>query len=135
MPANRWRRALAAGGRAGLASKGPGGARCKLTAAQPGELEIVLEAGPGAFGWADQRQPLARIAEIIRGRFGADCTLAGADLLLHRIGWSVQVPARQAAERDEAAIAAWKETDWPVIKGPRRTWAPGSASKTCPAWA
>jgi hypothetical protein len=31
------------------------------------------------------------------------------DLLLHRIGWSVQVPAWRAAERDEAAIAAWRE--------------------------
>jgi hypothetical protein len=40
----------------------------------------------------------------VRRRFGAGCTLAGLDLLLHRIGWSVQVPARQAAERDEAAI-------------------------------
>jgi transposase len=47
--------------------------------------------------------------------------LAGLDVLLHRIGWSVQVPARQAAERDEAAVAAWKEADWPVLKGRRRT--------------
>ena len=39
------------------------------------------------------------------------------DLLLHRIGWSVQVPARRAAERDEAAVAAWQEETWPVIKG------------------
>ena len=31
MSANRWRRALAAGGRAALASKGAGGARCRLT--------------------------------------------------------------------------------------------------------
>jgi transposase len=30
----------------------------------------------------------------------------------HRAGWSVQVPARQASERDEAAIAAWKEDTW-----------------------
>jgi hypothetical protein len=35
-----------------------------------------------------------------------DYTLAGIDLLLHRIGWSGQVPARRAAERDEARIAA-----------------------------
>ena len=48
----------------------------------------------------------------------------------HRIGWSVQVPARRAAERNEAAIAAWREETWPVIKGRRRTWAPGSFSKT-----
>jgi hypothetical protein len=59
-----------------------------------------------------------------------DYTLAGLDLLLHRIGWSVQVPARRAAERDEARIAAWREETWPVVKGQRRTWAPGSASKT-----
>jgi transposase len=134
MSANRWRRALAAGGRAALASKGPGGARCKLTAAQLRELQTVLEAGPAAWGWVeDQCWTLARIAELVRRRFRVDYTLAGLDLLLHRIGWSVQVPARQAAERDDAAIAAWKEADWPVVKGRRRTWVPGSASKTSPA--
>jgi hypothetical protein len=60
-------------------------------------------------------------------------TLPGLDLLLRRIGWSVQVPARQATERDEAAIGRWKEVDWPAIKGRRRTWAPGWSSKTSPA--
>ena len=34
---------------------------------------------------------------------------------MHRIGWSVQVPARQA-EQDDAAVAAWEKEDWPVIK-------------------
>jgi transposase len=131
MSANRWRRALAAGGRQALASRGPGGARCKLSAGQLRELETVLDAGPAAGGWVeDQCWTLARIAELVRRRFRVDYTLAGLDLLLHRIGWSVQVPARQAAERDEAAIAAWKEADWPVIKGRRRTWAPGWSSKT-----
>src|ERR1700758_301847 len=48
MSANRWRRALAAGGREALASKGAGGARCKLTPAQLEELVAVLEAGPAA---------------------------------------------------------------------------------------
>jgi putative transposase len=131
MSANRWRRALAAGGRPALASRGPGGACCKLTPAQLRELETVLDAGPAAWGWdEDQCWTLARIAEVVRGRFGVDYTLAGLDLLLHRIGWSVQVPARQAAERDEAQIARWRQEEWPVIKGRRRTWAPGSASKT-----
>src|SRR6266516_4414583 len=131
MSANRWRRALTAGGRAALASKGAGGARCKLTSAQVRELETVLEAGPAAWGWdEDQCWTLARIAEVVRGRFGVEYTLAGLDLLLHQIEWSVQVPARQATERNEAAIAAWKEVTWPVIKGRRRTWAPGWSSKT-----
>jgi transposase len=133
MSANRWRRALAAGGRAALMSKGPGGGPCKLSAAQVRELEAVLEAGPAVQGWDDQCWTLARIAEVVRRRFGVGYTLAGLDLLLHRIGWSVQVPARQAAERDEAAIAAWKEETWPVVKERRRTWAPGWSSKTNPA--
>ena len=134
MSVNRWRRALAAGGRAALAFRGAGGARCKLSPAQLAELEAVLDAGPAASGWdEDQCWTLARIAEVVRRRFSVDYTLAGMDLLLHRIGWSVQVPARQAAERDEARIARWKEVDWPVVKGRRRTWAPGSASRTSQA--
>jgi transposase len=116
MSANRWRRALAVGGKAALASKGAAGARCKLTPAQLRELEAVLDVGPAVWGWADQCWTLARIGELVRGRFGVDYTLAGLDVLLHRIGWSVQVPARRAAERDEAAIAAWREETWPVIK-------------------
>jgi transposase len=126
MSANRWRRALSAGGRTGLVSRGAGGAKCKLTPAQLRELETVLEAGPAGSGWdEDQCWTLARIAEVIRGRFRMQYTLAGIDLLLHRIGWSVQVPARQAAERDEARITAWREETWPVVKKRRRTWAPG----------
>src|SRR4051794_27349846 len=93
MSANRWRRALAAGGRSALASKGPGGARCRLSRAQLEELAALLDAGPAAWGWADQCWTLPRIAEVVRERFGADYTLPGLDLLLHRLGWSVQVPA------------------------------------------
>src|SRR5690242_12101000 len=99
MSANRWRRALAGGGRAALASKGAGGARCKLTGAQLRELAAVLEAGPAAQGWEDQCSTLARVTEVIWRRFGAEYTLAGADLLLHRIGWSVQFPARSEERR------------------------------------
>ena len=133
MSANRWRRALEAGGKQALASKGAGGARCKLSSLQLRELEAVLDAGPAAWGWADQCWTLARIGELVSERFKVDYTLAGLDLLLHRLGWSVQVPARRAAERDEAVIAAWREEAWPVVKRRRRTWAPGCASKTSPA--
>ena len=123
MSVNRWRRALAAGGRAALLSKGPGGGPAKLSPAQVRELEVALEAGPAAWGWdEDQCWTLARIAEVVRRRFKVEYTLAGLDLLLHRIGWSVQVPARRAAERDEARIARWREEAWPVIKASSSGW-------------
>src|SRR3954447_26540394 len=61
MSANRWRRALTADGRPALASKGPGGARCRLAPAQLEELQALLDAGPTAWGWADQGWTLPRI--------------------------------------------------------------------------
>ena len=75
MPANRWRRALASGGREALASKGAGGAQCKLTEAQAAELEAVLDAAPAAAGYADECRALARIADQVWRRFGAEYTL------------------------------------------------------------
>jgi transposase len=88
MPVNRWRRWLAAGGRAALASKEAGGARCKLTPAQLGELGAVLDAGPACWGWEDQCWTLARIGELVWRRFGVP-------------GWSSRTnQARAAAPAD-----------------------------------
>ncbi len=97
------------------------------------ELQALLETGPAAWGWADQCWTLARVAAVVHERFGVDYTLAGLDLLLHRLGWSVQVPARRAAERNEERITGWREETWPVIRERRRTWAPGWSSQTSPA--
>ncbi len=116
-------------GHAGL--QGRGRAKRKLSPAQLRELAALLDAGSAVHGWdEDQCWTLARITEVVYRRFGVGYTLAGMDLLLHRIGWSVQVPARRAAERDEVAIAAWREATWPVVNGRRRTRAAGSSSKT-----
>ena len=88
------------------------------------ELEAVLDAGPAVSGWdEDQCWTLARIAELVRRRFRVEYTLAGMDLLLHRMGCQRAGPARRAAERDEARIAGWREETWPVVKdggGPGR---------------
>jgi putative transposase len=92
MSVNRWRRALAAGGRQALASKGAGGAKCKLAAAKVAELEEVLDAGSAACGYADQCWTLVRVADQVWERFVVEYTLTGTAVLLHRLGWSVQVP-------------------------------------------
>jgi len=134
MSVGRWRRAFDEGGTDALVSKGPGGSGSKLSDAQLGQLEAELDAGPGAHGWVeDQCWTLARIAALIAEKFGVRYTVGGVHYLLHRIGFSVQVPTRRAVERDEAAIAEWRDEQWPVIKGRRRTWARGYASPTKPA--
>ena len=134
MSVSRWRRAYDAGGCGALVSKGPGGNGCKLSDAQLAWLAVELDAGPAGHGWGeDQCWTLARIAAVIAEKFGVSYTLAGVDYLLHRIGFSVQVPTRRAAERDEAAVAAWRDEQFPVVKGWRRTWARGCASPMRPA--
>jgi len=45
------------------------------------ELEAALAGGPAARGGEDQCWTLARIAEVVRRRFGVEYNLAGLDLL------------------------------------------------------
>jgi len=130
MSANRWHRAFDEGGLDALTSKGPGGALCQLNDVQLAILQAELDAGPAAHGWDDQCWTCGRIAKLIAERFKISYTARGVDYLLHRLGWSWQVPTRRAAERDEETIAAWREQVWPVVKGPRRTWVPGYVLKT-----
>jgi putative transposase len=112
-----WRRRWKTGGVAALASKGAGGAECKLTAEQREQLTTALDEGPAVHGWVDQRWTLARVAELISRLFGVSYTLRGVSFLLHRMGYSLQVPARRAVERDKEAIANWQRRRWPAVKG------------------
>lgn len=85
LPANRWGRALAAGGRAAPAAKGAGGAKCRLTGAQLQEPAAPLDAGPAAWGWdEDQCWTPARITEVVRHRIEVGYTRSGMDLGVHR---------------------------------------------------
>ena len=126
----RWRRAWRDGGTAALRSEGPV-SRERLSPQQWARLEAELRKGPLAHGFAaDQRWTLGRIKTLIGKLFHVGYTIEGTGKLLRRHGWSVQVPARQAMERDEDAVAVWKAEVWPDIKAPRATWAPTSASRT-----
>ena len=126
MPARcRWRTgcgsvaaALAGGGQAALASAGPGGCRCRLTGSQLARLRAALEQGPAAWGWIqDQRWTLPRVSMLIGRLCHVRCTPRGTSYLLHRMGFTPQVPVHRAIERDEAAIAAWRAQTWAKVRG------------------
>jgi transposase len=113
-----WRRRWRSGGEAALASRGPGGAVCRLSPAQLAKLQAALEGGPAARGWdEDQRWTLARVTTLTGRLFHVRYTLRGTSYLLHRIGFTPQVPIRRAVERDEAAIAAWRAVTWAKVRG------------------
>jgi transposase len=107
----RWR----AGGEAALASKGPGGSRCRPDETRLRRLVDALDAGPAGHGFGDdQRRTLARVSDLIARLFHLRYTLRGTVSLLHRLGCSVQVPAHRALERDEVAVATWRREAWPA---------------------
>ena len=116
--AYQWRRRWRAGGEAALVSKGAGGAVCRLGDRQVARLRAALEGGPAAWGWdQDQRWTLARVTTLIDRLFHVRYTLRGTSYLLHRLGYTPQVPIHRAVGRDEQAIAAWKATTWVKLRG------------------
>ncbi|MFD0692278.1 helix-turn-helix domain-containing protein [Actinomadura fibrosa] len=105
--ANRWRRALAAGGREALLSEGAAGARCRLDDWQLTRLQALLEAGAAVHGWDDdQGWTLARITELITSEFGVGYTVGGVCYLRGRRGRTpiVKVTARGSARVSLAAL-------------------------------
>ncbi|MFF3313591.1 winged helix-turn-helix domain-containing protein [Streptomyces sp. NPDC002952] len=128
----RWRRAWHSAGVEGLGSAGPV-SRPKLSEALFSVLEQELVKGPVAHGWPDQTWTLSRIKTLLGRRFHKSMTLSAIARMLHRHGFSHQVPARRAVERDEEAVAGWVEETWPQAEGPWRRSTPGSSSRTKPA--
>src|SRR3954454_22928600 len=115
--AYQWRRRWRADGAGGVAARGAGGATCRLSEPQLQRLRAELNREPGEHGWADQRWTLARVATLIGRLFHVRYTLRGTAYLLHRMGWSWQVPRHRAVERNEDAIAQWRTLTWAKVRG------------------
>uniref|UniRef100_UPI0005624FEF winged helix-turn-helix domain-containing protein n=1 Tax=Actinacidiphila yeochonensis TaxID=89050 RepID=UPI0005624FEF len=112
----RWRHAWAEGGQRALWSQGPASLP-RLSEKQFAQLEAELAKGPAAHGWEDQRWTLSRVKTVIGRRFHLTYTVQGVRKLLVRNGWSCQVPARRAMERDDDAVAGWVKEVWPRAEG------------------
>jgi transposase len=127
--AYQWRRAWAAGGPAALASRGASGPDPKLSDEQLARLKARLELGPAAAGYGeDQRWTLARIAALIVTMFHLQVGITTVWQAMRRLGYTAQLPAYRAIERDEQAIAHWRRYQWPGLKESQPAGARGSAS-------
>lgn len=113
---SRWRREWLAGGNDALRSKGAIGRKCELSPAQLEELATVIEAGAVAAGMTTEVWTLARLARLIRTRYGVAYHPGHIWHLLGSMGFSCQQPTRRAIERDEEKIRHWKRYKWPALK-------------------
>lgn len=128
-----WHKRWLADGVDGLRSKGQPGYPPLLGEKQRSELVELLNRGPKASGF-DGGWTLARVATVIRRRFAVVYRYPSAvATLLHRLGFSVQKPARRAIERDEQAITSWRRHTWSQIVEPPKPAGRGSAAPTKPA--
>jgi transposase len=141
----------------GLASKPHPGPATRLSAAQQRELERLLLQGAQAHGWPNQLWTTQRIADLILRHFGVSLHHDHVGRFLRqRLRWSPQKPRRRARERNEQAIADWKNETFPAIVEAarardahvvfldesgfmltptvRRTWAPQGTTPLLSSW-
>ncbi|MFD4763140.1 winged helix-turn-helix domain-containing protein [Streptomyces sp. NPDC058439] len=122
---------LESGGLEALHSKGPCGSDCRLGPRLQAKLATWLDEGPAAHGWSDDRVgTAARVRALIGRKLHISYSVSGVTRLLHRMGYSVQMPDRPAAERDEEAVLARREVTWQEVKAAGRGPGRGSASRT-----
>jgi transposase len=93
----------------------PGGAS-RLTAGQRKRLIRMLAQGPRKHGYRTELWTLARVAELIAVTFGVGYHPSAVWHILRAMDWTCQKPEHRARERDEQAIAIWREEQWPRIK-------------------
>jgi transposase len=128
--ANHWHQAWAAKGPVGLKAAGRAGRKPRLTPAQLMRVERALRRGPRAQGFSTDLWTLPRVAQLIHRLTGVAHHPGHVWRVLRNLGWSLQRPAKQARERDEPAIAAWKTRRWAQLKKTPVGDTRGSSSRT-----
>jgi transposase len=125
---SQWMPRARQGGPEALRSCPPPGAPRRLTAAQLAHLPTLLQQGPEAYGFRGQLWTRGRIAAVIQLTFGVSYHPRHVGRLCQLTRWSPQKPARRARQRDEAAIAQWRDDTWPAIKKGRNSSSKRSSS-------
>ena len=117
---SQWMTRARQGGPEALRSCPPPGAPRRLTDDQLAQLPALLRRGPEAHGFRGQLWTRGRIAAVIQLTFGVSSHPRHVGRLSQAIRGSPQKPARRARQRNEAAIAQWRDDTWPAIKKGRR---------------
>lgn len=112
----RWRQAYEDDGQAALKAKPHPGRRRRLTAKQRERLAKLLLQGARKHGYSTDLWTLARVAEVIAVNFGVEYHPGHVWHILRSMRWSSQKPERRARQRDEQAVATWRQQEWPRIK-------------------
>jgi transposase len=117
---SQWMTRARQGGAAALRARPSPGAPRRLTPEQLARLPTLLDRGPETYGFRGQIWTRKRVAEVMRREWGVVYHHTHVGRLLRALRWSPQKPMRRARQRDEAAIARWRDDTWPAIKRGRQ---------------
>jgi transposase len=80
------------------------------------KLERLLRQGAHKHGWPNQLWTAARVARLIRDRFGICYHPEHVrKILKQRLGWTSQKPRRKARERNDKEVERWLGDELPRI--------------------
>jgi len=111
---HRWRRL--ARQPHGLEAKPIPGPTPRLADYQLHKLEYFLQQGAHKHGWPNQLWTAARVATLIRRRFGVDYHPEHVrKILKQRLGWTSQKPQVRAREQNDKEVERWLDDEFPRI--------------------
>jgi transposase len=117
---SRWLAAARASGPQALAARPIPGRPPRLTAEQRRLLPDFLWHGAEAYGFRGDVWTCARVAQVLKEEFGVAYSKSQVSRILKGLRWTPQVPITRAIQRDEEAIARWREGVWPGLRGRAR---------------
>ena len=113
---NQWYKAWKKHGKDGLKSKGPPGFSSKLTEKKKKKLKKLILAGPKKSGYLTDFWTIDRIRAVAKKKLGINLGYTRIWTTVIALGFSCQKPTRRAKERNENAIADWKQNTFPKLK-------------------
>ncbi len=117
---SQWMTRARKGGPEALRHRPSPGAPRRLSCEHLARLPDLLHRGAEADGFRGAVWTRRRVAAVIRLACGVTDHPAHVGRVLHTIRWSPQKPARRARQRDEVAIAHWREERWPALQRGRQ---------------
>jgi transposase len=117
---SQWPQRARGGGPEALRHRPHPGAARRLSPEQLARLPDLLHRGAEAYGFRGQVWTRRRIAAVMHLEFGVSYHPVQVGRILKGLRWSPQKPARRARQRDEAAIARWRQETWPALKRGRK---------------
>lgn len=111
--ANHWYQAWRKRGAKALKSKGHPGFASKLSFTKKKAFKRAILKGPQAFGYETDLWTLSRLKVVMKKVNRLDFSEVWIWHIVRNLGFTPQKPQVKAKQRDEQAIACWKEKTLP----------------------